>query len=80
MTPWAGTRRSTASTRVSSPLSPEFNAAHTDRKLAQPNGLRWKLGGIPAAWVEGMYVLHLFTHPRYCEYLHDGRDRQVRRP
>ena len=58
----------------------EFNAAHTGRKLAQPNGLRWKLGGTPAAWVEGMYVLHLFTHPRYCEYLHDGRDRQVRRP
>lgn len=46
-----------------------FNAAHTDRKLAQPNGLRWKLGGTPAAWVEGMYVLHLFTHPRYCDYL-----------
>lgn len=57
-----------------------FNAAHEDRKLAQPNGLRWKLGGIPAAWVEGMYVLHLFTHPRYGEYLHDGRDRQVRQP
>ena len=48
----------------------EFNAAHEDRKLAQPNGLRWKLGGTPAAWVEGIYVLHLFTHPRYCDYLH----------
>lgn len=58
----------------------EFNAAHTDRKLAQPNGLRWKLGGTPAAWVEGMYVLHLFTHPRYCGYLHEARDRERGRP
>ena len=47
-----------------------FNAGHEDRKLAQPNGLRWKLGGTPAAWVEGIYELHLFTHPRYCDYLH----------
>lgn len=58
----------------------EFNAAHEDRKLAQPNGLRWKLGGIPDAWVEGVYVLHLFTHPRYCDYLHTDRDRERGRP
>lgn len=58
----------------------EFNRAHEDRKLARPNGLRWKLGGTPAAWVEGMYVLHLFTHPRYCDYLHTARDRDQGRP
>lgn len=56
----------------------EFNAACTDRKLAQPNGLRWKIGAPPVAWVEGIYVLHLFTHPRYCDYLHKVAVHQTR--
>ena len=54
----------------------EFNRAHQSRKLAQIHGLRYKLLPLEAPWVEGMYVLHLFDHPRYGDYVFPVADRQ----
>jgi hypothetical protein len=54
----------------------EFNAAHRDRKLTKVNGLARKLPDESEPWVEGIYVLHLFDHPRYNEYVFPERDRQ----
>ncbi len=54
----------------------EFNERNTDRKIAQINGLGRKLAGIADWWVEGIYVLHLFSHPRYNEYIYPAKDRQ----
>lgn len=54
----------------------EFNSAHPNRKIAKVNGLRPKMPEITDAWVEGIYVLHLFDHPQYNSYVHPERDRQ----
>jgi hypothetical protein len=54
----------------------EYNDRHTSRKLARINGLRYKLLPIEGAWVEGIFVLHLFDHPRYGEYVYPDPDRQ----
>jgi hypothetical protein len=54
----------------------EFNREHERRKLAKPNGLRYKLLPYEGAWVEGIHVLHLFDHPRYDDYVYPERDRQ----
>jgi hypothetical protein len=54
----------------------EFNQRHADRKLARINGLGRKLAGIGDWWVEGIYVLHLFGHPRYNDYVYPDPDRQ----
>lgn len=54
----------------------EFNKASQHRKLGQLNGLRYKLLPHEGSWVEGIYVLHLFDHPRYNEYVFPKLDRQ----
>lgn len=54
----------------------EFNERHQRRKLARINGLRYKVAPCDGPWVEGMYVLHLFDHPRYDEYVFPVLDRQ----
>ncbi len=54
----------------------EFNTANAGCKIAQVNGLRWKVGAAPR-WIAGMFVLHLFTHPRYCDYVLPSSDRQL---
>lgn len=54
----------------------EFNAAHAMRKIARINGLRYKLLPLEAPWVEGIYVLHLFDHPRYADYVFPEVSRQ----
>lgn len=54
----------------------EFNEAHAMRKIAKLNGLRYKLSPIDGAWVEGIYVLHIFDHPKYNDYIYPGMDRQ----
>lgn len=54
----------------------EFNEAHAHRKLGKLNGLRYKLLPYEASWVEGIYVLHLFDHPRYSDYVYPDADRQ----
>lgn len=46
----------------------EFNDACLRRKVARVNGLAWKVG--PAGrWAAGIFVLHLFDHPRYCDLI-----------
>lgn len=55
----------------------EFNAGSAARKVGRLSGLRYKPGVPDAAWTEGMYVAHLFDHPRYCDYVHPGDDRQL---
>jgi hypothetical protein len=52
----------------------EFNAAHTDRKIARLAGLRYHVGSLPARWHEQMYVAHLFAHPQYNVPAHRGED------
>ncbi len=47
----------------------EFNEQHADRKIGQIHGLRFKRR-IPAQWNDQMYVLHVFDHSQYCEYVH----------
>ncbi|MGQ0734668.1 MAG: hypothetical protein ACT4QD_13565 [Acidobacteriota bacterium] len=52
----------------------EFNASHSDRKIAQLAGLRHNLGSLPTLWHEKMYVAHHFTHPQYNVPTHRGED------
>ena len=54
----------------------EFNERHQRRKLARINGLRHKVAPVDGPWVEGMFVLHVFDHPRYNEYVFPEPDRQ----
>jgi hypothetical protein len=55
----------------------EFNDRSADRKIGKLNGLRYKLLPYEGSWVEGIYVLHLFDHPRYNEYIFPAPDRQL---
>lgn len=54
----------------------EFNNAHQHRKLAKVHGLRYKLLPLEEPWIDAMYVLHMFDHPRYNEYVYSEPDRQ----
>lgn len=54
----------------------EFNDRHTARKIAPIHGLRHKVGRCDGPWVEGMFVLHIFDHPNYCDYVFPEVDRQ----
>jgi len=54
----------------------EFNDGHKTRKIGKINGLRYKLPGVDGPWVEGMYVLHIFDHPKYNDYVYPAVDRQ----
>lgn len=54
----------------------EFNISHPRRKLAKVNGLRYKLLPLDEPWIDAMYVLHIFDHPRYNEYVYSEGDRQ----
>jgi hypothetical protein len=54
----------------------EFNAAHARRKIAKIHGFRHKVSPLDGWWVEGMHVLHLFDHPRYCDYVYPKPTRQ----
>jgi len=46
----------------------EFNASHSDRKLALINGLAYKRA-IAADWHAKQYVLHYFSHPLYEKHI-----------
>jgi hypothetical protein len=54
----------------------EFNETGQYRKLAKINGLRYKLLPHEEPWVNGMYVLHIFDHPQYNQYVFTQPDRQ----
>jgi len=54
----------------------EFNEAHEHKKLCKINGLRHKLKG-DQAWYDQLYVLHLFNHPLYCQYIREAPDWQL---
>lgn len=43
----------------------EFNAAHSDVKIAPVRGLRFFGQWLPKSWHEQMFVAHLFRHPDY---------------
>ena len=45
----------------------DFNEGSPRRKLSQVYGLRYFLG-VEQWWVETMYMLHAFDHPRYGEF------------
>jgi hypothetical protein len=55
----------------------QFNLTSRHRKLAKINGLRHKLGPAATWWIEGIYVLHLFDHPLYNNYIFHRKDRQL---
>ena len=55
----------------------EFNDASLRRKVAPVHGLGTKPGINGAQWAQGMHALHLFDHPRYCDYVHPEPDRQL---
>jgi hypothetical protein len=46
----------------------EFNAAHSDRKLARINGLVFKRA-LAAEWNAKQFVLHCFSHPQYVQHI-----------
>jgi len=46
----------------------EFNAGHSDRKLALIHGLAYKRA-IAAEWNAKQYVLHYFSHPLYEKHI-----------
>jgi hypothetical protein len=54
----------------------EFNDRSQHRKLDKIHGLRYKMLPMDDRWIEGMYVLHLFDHPNYCDYVYPQTDRQ----
>jgi hypothetical protein len=54
----------------------EFNCQHALRKLATIHGLRYKLLPLEGPWIAGMYVLHIFDHPLYNQYVYGESDRQ----
>jgi hypothetical protein len=54
----------------------EFNSAQEHRKLAKIHGLRYKLLPLEDPWIDSMYVLHIFDHPRYKDYVYPDPDRQ----
>ena len=54
----------------------EFNERSPRRKLDKIHGLRYKMLPMDERWIEGMYVLHLFDHPNYCDYVYPDTDRQ----
>lgn len=54
----------------------EFNATHSHRKLAKIHGLRYKLLPLEQPWIDAMYVLHIFDHPRYNDYVYHEPNRQ----
>jgi hypothetical protein len=46
----------------------EFNASHSDRKVAPINGLPYKRA-VAAEWHAKQYVLHCFSHPLYQRHI-----------
>jgi len=54
----------------------EFNAAHRDRKLARPAGLRHSRHRVPMSWHEQIFLLHLFDHPAYCRLTNTTHQQQ----
>lgn len=56
----------------------EFNERSQRRKLDKIHGLRYKMLPMDEPWIEGMYVLHLFDHPKYNDYVYPKADRQFR--
>lgn len=54
----------------------EFNSGETVRKLDRIHGLAAKFNYRVESWVEGIYVLHDFGHPRYADYIYPEADRQ----
>jgi hypothetical protein len=54
----------------------EFNERSQHRKLDKIHGLRYKMLPMDERWIEGMYALHLFDHPNYCDYVYPEPDRQ----
>jgi hypothetical protein len=55
----------------------DFNRANERRKLSPIYGLRHFLG-MDEGWVEMMYLLHAFDHPRYADF--DGTNRLAELP
>jgi hypothetical protein len=56
----------------------EFNQAHEMRKISKINGLRYAVPSAcrPGAWIEQVYVAHLFDHELYGRY--DGTNPRTR--
>jgi hypothetical protein len=54
----------------------DFNRTSRHRKLGKLNGLRYKLRPHEGPWVEGIFVLHVFDHSRYNDYIYPQPDRQ----
>jgi hypothetical protein len=54
----------------------EFNRDNSARKIGKLNGLRYKVSPNDGPWVEGIYILHLFDHDRYNDYVYPLKDRQ----
>jgi len=54
-----------------------YNESNESSKLAPIAGLR-HARKIPSAWNDKIYVHHMFEHPRYNEYVHEEKDRQLR--
>jgi hypothetical protein len=54
----------------------DFNRGNEHRKLGKLNGLRHKIGQNDGSWVEGIYILHIFDHKKYNDYIYPIKDRQ----
>jgi len=54
----------------------EFNQRSQHRKLDKIHGLRYRMLPMDEPWIEAMYVLHLFDHPNYCDYVYPEASRQ----
>jgi hypothetical protein len=54
----------------------EFSERHTQRKIGKINCLRYKRM-LWSPWVEQMFVLHLFDHPKYCTYVNPKQNWQA---
>ena len=54
----------------------EFNADASGRRLRQPWNLRQAVPFRPA-WVDQMFQLHIFDHPRYTQMIATPKDRAL---
>lgn len=54
----------------------EFNRKNKSKKICKINGPIYKRK-VPKGWNEQVYILHLFNHPLYTEYIYPDDNRQL---
>ena len=54
----------------------EYNQVDEDRYLGKIPGM-YQARKYPAMWNEQIYIHHIFSHPKNCQYVHPDKSRQL---